>query len=149
MQNDNQANESEPLPEGTLLDVADMSGYDKSLKTARNWLYVLAALQLAMGIYEYFQYQNAGQNIGWMALGIDVGIGLIFLGCAIWSIKKPVPAFLVALIAYILVQLIGMAIEPTNIFKGILIKVLVIIALVKAYKDARENDQLKKILSGE
>lgn len=86
--------------------------------------------------------------VGWF-FGIDAGIGLGFLACAIWSYKKPATAFITALIFYILVHVCLSILDPTNIVKGIILKILVIVALYKAYKDARDNEELKRALSAE
>lgn len=125
-------------------DMTDMTGYDKNLRNARIWLYVIAGLQGAMGIYEYFAYADFGEELRWAALGIDIGIGIVFLVLAIWSRKKPAPAFLSALIFYIAISVTFMILDSTNIYKGIILKVLIVIALVKGYKDAKEYDDLKK-----
>ena len=122
-------------------DLADTKPYEKSLKSARIWLYIIAALQVGLGIYEY---NTADPNIALFALLIDAGIGTIFLSLALWSYKKPAVSFLTALIVYVLIY-IGMGIlEPENLYKGVLLKVFIVIALVKAYKDAREVEKWKE-----
>jgi Ca2+/Na+ antiporter len=65
---------------------------------------------------------------------------------AIWSYKKPAAAFLTALIFFIVVHVSDAIVEPTQLIKGILLKILVLVALIKGYKDAREYEQMKKTL---
>jgi len=121
-----------------------LKGYDKSLKNARTLLYVVAILQVGMGVFEYFKYQDYDEDIRLLAMGIDIAIGLPFLILAIWSYKKPLPAFLTALILYPVI-IVGFTIwNPENLTSGIVLKIIVIVALWKAYKDAKENEELKK-----
>ena len=138
--------ENEEKQESIFTDMTDMSGYDKHLKQARIILYILCALQIGIGVYEYFQYADLDATVAWTAFGIDAGIGLTFLACAFWSFKKPVQAFIAALIIYIVVM-VAIAVttgDYLSIIRGFILKIIVIIALVKAIKDARETEELKR-----
>jgi hypothetical protein len=130
-------------PEESLFhELVDTTPYEKSLKTARIWLYVIAALQVGVGIYEYTSTPDP--TIALIAGLIDGGIGVLLLLLALWSYKKPVMAFMTALITYIVIHIGMMFIDPTNIFKGIIMKILIVAALVKALKDAREVEKLRE-----
>lgn len=130
-------------PQETIFhDFTDTKPYEKSLKTARIWLYVIATLQAGIGIYEYTSTEDP--TVALVAGIIDAGIGVIFLLLALWSYKKPAAASITALITYIVIYIGMMFIDPSNIVKGVLIKILVVLALVKAYKDAREVERLKE-----
>ena len=122
-------------------DLADTRPYEKSLKTARIWLYVIAALQVVIGFVEY---TTSEPDLALFTLLIDAGIGVLFLGLALWSYKKPAVSFMTALIVYVLIHTGIAFLDPSNIAKGIILKVLIIMALVKAYKDAREVEKLKE-----
>jgi hypothetical protein len=130
--------------ESILTDIVDKQSYEKPLKNARGWLYVVAAFQLAMGFYEYFTVDD--NVVAAVALGIDALVGLTFFLLALWSKKKPVQAFLTALICYITISAGFMALDASNAFKGILIKILVVVALVKAYNSAKEYVAIKASL---
>ena len=127
--------------ESIFTDLTDISVYDKNLRTARIWLFVIAGIQFLVGIYEFATI--ADSHVGGIAFGIDAFIALVFFSLSLWSKKNPVPAFLTALVFYISVIAIFMYFDPSSIAKGIVIKVLVIIALIKAYRDAKENEELK------
>jgi predicted aspartyl protease len=71
---------------------------------------------------------------------------LIFLVFAAFSYKKPAISFLGALIFYLAVIIVLAVIEPATLLQGIILKVLVVIALVKGYKDAKEFEQMKRTL---
>jgi hypothetical protein len=122
--------------ESILEDTIDTSAYEKTLKRGRVWLYIIAAMQSLMGIYEYATEPD--NTIGLIAMGIDMFIGATFLTLALWSRSKPIPAFTTALVLYILFVAGFMWLDPSNIYKGILIKIFVVIALFKANRDARE-----------
>jgi hypothetical protein len=123
-------------------DLADTRPYEKSLKTARIWLYVIAALQAGIGVYEYLSTPDP--TVALFAGVIDAGIGVIFLVLALWSYKKPAASFITALITYVVIHIGMMFVDPSNIYKGLLMKILIVLALVKAYKDAREVEKLKE-----
>ena len=122
-------------------EIIDYSPLEKSMKQARIWLYVIAAIQLIMGLVEYNTAET--KLIGWLAFGIDSGIGAIFLVLALWSKKKPALAFSIALGLYVLIHLVFMIMDPVNIYKGILLKVIVVVVLVKAVKNARQYEAIK------
>src|SRR5690349_5996830 len=103
-----QHNENEPVKEDTIFyDVADMSGYDKNLKNARVYLYIVAAVQMIFGFYEYFTLSDYDNQIALLTGGIDVGIGIVFIILAMWSYKKPAAAFLTALIIFITIHVLS------------------------------------------
>lgn len=129
----------EPVQQGQesiLEDAIDTYEYERTMKRARIWLYVIAGFQLLVGFYEYGT--SADQTIGLIAFGIDAFIGVVFFALALWSQRKPVHAFTTALVLYILLQVGFMLLDPVNIVRGIIIKIFVIIALVKANRDARQ-----------
>jgi hypothetical protein len=133
-----------PAPtDSVLLDMADMSGYDKNLRNARIWLYVISGMQIVLGIYESLTLTDAESSVQWVVFGVSAGLGLLFLACALWSYKKPYTAFLTALILYIIITVGAFVIEPANISFGIIIKTIVVVALFRAVKDAREIEDIK------
>ena len=129
-------------PQATIFqDAFDAEPYKKSLKNARIWLYVIAGMQFLMGIYEYAT--TGDKTVAAIAFGIDSFIALIFLALALWSRKKPVPAFTTALTFYLLTVTGFMMLDSSNIFRGILVKIFVVIALIKANRDARKYEAIK------
>ena len=130
--------------ENIFSEMVDYTPLEKSMKNARIWLYVIAGMQLIMGIYEYATTDDP--FVAWLAFGIDSGIGAIFFFLALWSRKKPKLAFTAALILYLAFNIGFMVMDPENIFKGILIKAIVVVALVKANKNARKYEEIKSSL---
>ena len=131
-----------PTQESIFTDLVDDSQYDRNLRNARIWLYIIAGLQLAVGCYEY--YDTPDPQLAWIVFGIYAFIGAIFLVLSLWSKKKPVTVFLSALIFYIAVILARGYFEPASIIKGVIFKIFFVIALIKAYRDAKESHDIKK-----
>lgn len=130
-------------------DVYDLAPYEKTMKNARVWLYVIVGIQLIMGIIEFNTVEDS--RVAAIAAGIDAFIALTFLGLALWSKKKPVVAFTIALVFYIVIVL-GLALlsgDFTILVKGIIFKILVVVALVKANRDARQYEAIKQSLGEE
>ena len=131
--------------QGLLDDVVDTEQYQKSMRNARVWLYVIAGFQLLMGVLEYYQADERTEGI--VAFCIDAFIALLFLALALWSRKHPVQAFTSALIAYAVFLLVFAYFDIANLYRGVIFKVLIILALVKANKDARKYEQAKSLIS--
>ena len=129
-------------PQETIFnDVLDTAPYEKSLKNARIWLYVVAAFQAGMGIFEFATIDD--KTLAWIALIIDVVIGGVFLGLALWSRTKPYLSFVIALGLYVVFNVAFMALDSSNMLRGLLVKILVVIALVKAVRDAKKYEEIK------
>jgi predicted MFS family arabinose efflux permease len=128
-------------------DAFDMEPYRRNMKNAQIWLYVVAGIQLIMGIIEYSRTDDT--TIAWIAFGIDAFISLIFLALALWSKKAPVTAFTIALVFYLVFNIGFMVLDPTNIARGIIIKILVVVALVKATRDAKKYVAIKNSVGEE
>ena len=125
-------------------EVFDLAPYEKSMKNARIWLYVIAAIQFVVGIFEYNSVPD--KTVGTIAFGIDAAVAIAFLVLALWSKKNPSVAFTLALVFYALVVIGAMFLDVSNIYRGIIIKILVVIALIKANRDARKYEEAKRTL---
>jgi hypothetical protein len=146
--NEQQTIQEEQAPQQDLFaDIIDTEPYEKSMNNARIWLYVIAGFQAVMGIIEYNMTDDA--TIGMIACGIDFGVGLLFLVLALYSKKNPVTAFTTALVLYLLINVSVMFLDPSSAFKGIFLKALAVIALVKANKDARKYVEVKRSVGEE
>jgi hypothetical protein len=120
-----------------------MEGYDKNIRQARNTLFFLAGLQLLLGIYLLF---NSSSNAGWISFVITALVAIIFLGLGFWTKQKPYNAIIFALIIYILLWAGDCILDATYIYKGILVKIIVIVYLAKGLKDAKEAQNMKAIM---
>ena len=120
-----------------------MEGYDKNIRQARNTLFFLAGLQFLLGIYFLF---TSSANAGWTSFAITTLVAIIFLGLGFWTRHKPYNAIIFALIIYILLWAGDCMVDSIYIYKGILVKIIVIVYLAKGLKDAREAQNMKTIM---
>jgi len=139
--------EQQTPPEKSIFNnLVDLAPYEKTLKNARIWLFVIAGIQFCIGIFEYFTVDD--NMVAAIAFGIDAFVALGFLTLAFWSKKKPLMAFSIALAFYAIVIIGYIIIDPSNFFKGIIIKVLVVVALVKAINGAKQYEEVKASIEG-
>ena len=63
-----------------------------------------------------------------------------------WTKKKPYSAIVGALILYAAFIILNASIDITTIYKGIILKVVIIVLLVKGVNDARDAQRMKEQL---
>ncbi len=139
-------NELKPEQETIFSDMtSDFTPYQKNLKNARIWLFVLAGIHFCYGIYQFSISGAYDYTIRWINFAIYGSQTLAFLAFAIWSYKKPKISFLTALIFYIAINVLFMVLEPWSIINGWVIKILVVVALFRGYNDAKEFEEMKAL----
>jgi hypothetical protein len=120
----------------------EMEGYESGIKKARTALFVTAALVL---ISELVTAGASGVPFTPLLIGIIVIEAGIFAGLALWTKTKPYAAIITGLILFILMWVAAIAVNGGKaVYGGILIKIIVIVYLVKALKDAKAWEQMKK-----
>jgi len=126
--------------ESSVFDELDIKSQDhqKHIRQARTTIFAVAGIQLFFGIVSGLQF---GGNTGWMVFAVTAFIAAIFLGLGFWTRKKPFTAILIALILYSVLLVTDLLMQPATIIKGILIKILVIIFLVRGLKKAWEAER--------
>jgi hypothetical protein len=118
----------------------DLGKAQEIVKGGATILYVLAGLILVVDLLVYF----TSYKIEMLVVGILLPV--IFLGLAQWSKKKPFTAMVVALVFYVTIILADAVGNPASIFTGIILKAIVIGALVKAIRGAREAQNIMQDL---
>jgi len=120
-------------------------GYDKHIRQARNAIFIAAGVLvlnliiLGVSVPDAYEY-----------LWIDILIwgafiaGFILLG--FWTKKKPYTAIVSALILYIVFIIFNAVLDMTTIYKGIILKIVIIVLLVKGINDAREAQRMQEQL---
>jgi Flp pilus assembly protein TadB len=68
----------------------------------------------------------------------------LFFIMALWSRSQPFAAFTTALVLYVVINVSSMALNPSGVSGFFLLKILVVIALVRAITSAREITKLKE-----
>jgi hypothetical protein len=73
-------------------------------------------------------------------------VAVIFFLLGFWTKVKPYTAIISGLVTYILLWIGDSIFDPTYIYKGILVKIFIIIYLIKGLKDAKEAQAIKTML---
>ena len=116
--------------------------YDKHIRQARNAIFVAAAVLtlsliiLGATVPDYYEYFWLDCLI-WGAFIV----GFIILG--LWTKKKPYTAIVCALVLYGLFILLNAFVDVTTIYKGIILKIVIIVSLIKGLNDAREAQAIR------
>jgi hypothetical protein len=144
MENNSENNNEKNLPESIFTEEEfPLEGYDKNIRQARNILFFLAALQMLLAIYLLYTSQG---NAGWVSFAITTIVAVIFFLLGFWTKVKPYTAIISGLVTYILLWIGDSIFDPTYIYKGILVKIFIIIYLIKGLKDAKEAQAIKTML---
>jgi predicted RND superfamily exporter protein len=70
----------------------------------------------------------------YLVLGLNWLLALIMAGLYLWSRRSPFPAVIAALAVFVVVHVANAVVDPVTIVKGIILKVIAIIALVKGVR---------------
>jgi hypothetical protein len=123
---------------------ADTSEYDAQVRKARNWLFVVAGIQLIAGLVEVY---STPDELKLIVLGIHGAIIAIFVGLALWTNKRAYEALIIAIVVYGLIYIGGGLLDPMNFIRGIIIKIFVVIALINGIKAAKEARNIRNLSS--
>jgi len=97
-----------------------------NIKQARTILFVIAGMTFIYGAIMSVSQQQPDLLI------IYTILALIYAGLGFWAKSKPFPATLIALLLYVGLLLFSAFVDPTTIYKGIIMKIIFIGALIKA-----------------
>ena len=122
----------------------EMQGYESGIRKARTALFVTAGLLLLGEVIT-----ASVQQLEWTPLligiiAIEVGI---FVALGFWTKTKPYTAILVGLILFILYWILAIALNGVEAaYKGIIIKVVIIVYLVQSLKPAKAWEDMRKTM---
>lgn len=110
------------------------------IRTARNTIFVVAAL-IVLG--DIIIMATNGQ--GFADLWLTFGVAGLFVGLGLLCNKAPYAAIISALILYIALWILSVVVvSPEYLYKGILVKGIVIYYLIKTLKPAKEAEALRR-----
>jgi hypothetical protein len=133
------------------------SARGKELKSARGILIVIGILTIAVNVYMFFNAENEVQaELAKAGAGAAVQpglketvlalvrliyggtalLGMAFVVCGLLVTKFPVPATLIALVLYLGGAAVFALLNPAALASGLIIKIIIIVALVKAVQAA-------------
>jgi hypothetical protein len=124
--------------------------HEKTLRSARNAIMVVAVLQLLFTIWMCYSFNSQVAALGpeegldaevrqtiaqaWMQIYALFLVPVAFIGLWFWSKRNPFAATLTALIVFVTLHLVDAAVDPTALFRGILMKIIVVVLLVNGIK---------------
>ena len=104
----------------------------RKLKNVKIIIYIIAGFNAVFGIYYLTQPETFAE-----AISSFIATGL-FIGCAIWVNKQPLVGVIAAFVLWILIQLSVVLVDPTLLFKGIIIKVIFVGIFIKGISSAKD-----------
>ena len=119
------------------------------IKSARMAIALVALIVLAFTIFQHAKFSSdlAGYRAnpanvinehlvtrGYMLFYANYLIVAIYGGLIWWMKTNPFAACLTALIIYVSITLLNVAIDPSTIFQGVILRIVVILLLVKGVK---------------
>ena len=122
----------------------EMQGYEGGIKKARNALFVTAGLLLLGEILAVSMSRLEWTPLMIGIVAIEVGI---FVALGFWTKSKPYSAIIIGLILFILYWIAGIIINGADAaYKGIIIKIVIIVYLAQALKPAKNWEETKKTM---
>jgi hypothetical protein len=111
----------------------------QQLKSARTTLIAIGALTVVVNLI--FMVLLPAQlpiamGFAMSIQGVFVVLGAVFIVCGLLVKQFPVASTLTALVLYIVSALAMAALDPTMLARGIIIKIIIVVALVKAVQAA-------------
>ena len=119
---------------------------NKQIRHARNAMY-FAAGALLVNIILQFAIADTLDEFIWLDFVIWGAFIGGFVALALWTNKKPYTAIILAIVLFVAFIVLNAVIDIQTIFRGIIMKVIIIIYLVKAINDAKEMQRYKEMIS--
>lgn len=118
----------------------------KQTKKAAGALLAVGILQLVFGTCilamgkQMFANVEPGQLV--MVLASVYGMGVLYFGLFFWARRSPFPAAIVGLVIYVTMVLLDVLADPTSIWRGIIVKIIIILVLARAISAGAEHRKL-------
>lgn len=131
--------------EESIFDKSDfeLRGYDKHIRNSRILFFVLSGLVLInLAVINY-----SGDDLEiWVSVAITLCLSVVYLMLGFYTLQKPYTAITIGLALYIILIVLSAIIEPMSIFRGIILKVIVIILLIRGLGNAKDAQRWKDAL---
>ncbi len=117
----------------------------KAAKKAASALLAVAILQAIFGTFLIVMAMGeGGLELGPAVLITVYGIAILFFCLYLWARKNPLPAAIVGLVLFVTVHLLDAVADPTAIVRGIVLKIIVVVVLIKAIQAGAKHRQIMK-----
>src|SRR5690606_15158409 len=101
-----------------------------TIKKGRNTLFVISAIAFLSGLYYFFKLDDSSVLI------VNTVLSISYLCLGFWSQKRPLVALILGLMVYLTTLVLTGLIEPETIYKGILLKIFILVYLGKGINSA-------------
>ena len=102
----------------------------KLIRKARNTLLVIAGISFLSGAYYYLTQDDLGTFISALVLFA------VYLTLGFWSQKRPLIALVLGLLVYLTTLVINGIVEPSTVYRGLIIKGIIVVFLAKGINSA-------------
>lgn len=102
-------------------------------RSGANTLLAVTLLELVGTTLLFFVFSDYSPDP--FALAFAYGVVAVFAGLYVWARSNPYPACITGLGLYIVIHLLAALADPTSLYKGIIIKVIVIGLLGKSIRE--------------
>lgn len=106
------------------------------LRRARRWLMAVGVLTVLGGVVVYSTTSARAEAAARAALITNVLLGGFYVGMWAWAKKNLVGATATALTVFVAVNVINVAVEPSSLMRGMIMKILFFAALVSCLREA-------------
>jgi len=105
---------------------------ERGISTCKKLLYVLAAINLILGLVAGFMADDFSTMIS------SICLALLFLILTAWADRNPFGAILTAFMVYLTLNVVAIIDNPALLFQGLLFKIIFIVAFVGGIRSARQ-----------
>jgi type III secretory pathway component EscR len=120
----------------------EISGYETGIRKARNALFITAGLVFLSEMISAFAADLVLSPVFWGIILIECGI---FVALGFWTKSKPYAAVIIGLVIFLLLWVLAIVLNGYRaIYSGIIFKIFVIVALVRAIGPAKAWEEMKK-----
>ncbi|MCA9621033.1 MAG: hypothetical protein KC731_18550 [Myxococcales bacterium] len=109
---------------------------EPQMAKGRTWIGAIAILYVLGGVVLYLMNEEIS------VLVVNFVLAAIQAGLWLWSKRSLLPAAITALVLYVSIQLLNAVLEPESIARGMLVKILFLLALGRAIQAGIEARRL-------
>ena len=122
--------------------ILDLEEQEKKIKQGTYTLYGVSALVVIYGIILYADTTDELEKAS--VLITNLVLSAIYVGLGLLSRKKPKAALIAGFSIFILTTLLNVLIEPMSLAKGIIVKIVIVVALIKGIRAVTEAQKIRK-----
>lgn len=113
---------------------------NKKVRRARNLILVIAGLNFIAGLIYLLATELMADAVGMLIAAV------VYLGCAIWATRQPLMGFLAALSLFIIIWVVSAIVDPSYIYRGIILKIIFLVIFIRGISSARDAKNYEKQL---